>query len=81
MKLVRVLPLAVVLHLASAPLAHAYLDPGNGSMLLQLLLGGFAGLGVGIRVMWQRYRGRSAGNKANVPKGRGMPPKAPPERA
>jgi hypothetical protein len=34
--------------------AHAYLDPGNGSMLLQLLVGGLAGLLVMGKVLWHR---------------------------
>ena len=38
----------------SAP-AHAYLDPGNGSMLLQLLLGGVAGLSVVLKLYWRRF--------------------------
>ena len=33
---------------------HAYLDPGSGSMLLQVLLGGFAAVGVAVRLYWQR---------------------------
>jgi hypothetical protein len=33
--------------------AHAYLDPGTGSILLQLLLGGFAGLLVIIKMYWK----------------------------
>ena len=37
---------------------HAYLDPGSGSMLLQVLLGGFAALGVVIRLYWQRGTAR-----------------------
>ena len=35
--------------------AHAYLDPGSGSMLLQLLLGGVAGLAVLLKLYWQRF--------------------------
>lgn len=34
--------------------AWAYLDPGAGSMLLQLLLGGIAGLAVVLKVFWKR---------------------------
>ncbi len=34
--------------------AYAYLDPGSGSMLLQLLLGGVAGLVVVIKLYWHR---------------------------
>ena len=32
----------------------AYLDPGSGSMLLQILLGGFAAVGVIARLYWHR---------------------------
>lgn len=36
------------------PGALAYLDPGSGSMLLQLLLGGVAALGVTAKLTWRR---------------------------
>ena len=32
----------------------AYLDPGSGSMLLQLILGGAAAAGVGLKMTWRR---------------------------
>ena len=32
----------------------AYLDPGSGSMLLQILLGGFAAFGVIAKLYWHR---------------------------
>jgi hypothetical protein len=34
----------------------AYLDPGSGSMLVQLLLGGVAGAAVILKLGWQRFR-------------------------
>jgi hypothetical protein len=34
-----------------------YLDPTSGSMLLQLLLGGVAGIAVAIRLFWHRFVG------------------------
>ena len=37
---------------AEAP-AEAYLDPGAGSILLQVLLGGFAAAGVVAKLFWQ----------------------------
>ena len=37
---------------AEAP-AEAYLDPGAGSILLQVLLGGFAAAGVFVKLFWQ----------------------------
>lgn len=45
--------LAVPLALLPAP-AYAYLDPNSGSLLLQVLLGGFAGLAVLFRLYWKR---------------------------
>ncbi|MFQ5953484.1 MAG: hypothetical protein ACE5JZ_00295 [Kiloniellales bacterium] len=36
--------------------AWAYLDPGTGGMLLQLLLGGVAGALVVIKLYWSRLR-------------------------
>ena len=36
--------------------AYAYLDPGTGSMLLQLLLGGFAGVLVVGKLYWHRIK-------------------------
>ena len=32
----------------------AYLDPGSGSMLLQLLIGGAAAVGVAAKFYWRR---------------------------
>ena len=36
----------------------AYLDPGSGSMFLQVLLGGFAAVGVIVRLYWNRWTSR-----------------------
>ena len=36
--------------------AIAYLDPGTGSMLLQVILGGIAAIGVAIKLYWHRLR-------------------------
>ncbi len=49
------LPLLVLMAwlLLEAPV-DAYLDPGGGSMLLQILLGGFAAIGVVGRLYWHR---------------------------
>jgi len=34
--------------------AYAYLDPGSGSMILQVLLGGVAAIGVAIKIFGRR---------------------------
>ena len=51
--LLAVAPVVVVLLLFERPV-HAYLDPGSGSMLLQVLLVGFAAVGVVARLYWHR---------------------------
>ncbi|MCB1056010.1 MAG: hypothetical protein KDD11_10945 [Acidobacteria bacterium] len=37
--------------------AHAYLDPASGSMFLQLLLGGIAGVALFFKLTWHKIRG------------------------
>ena len=34
--------------------AEAYLDPGTGSMMLQVILGGIAAVGVVIKLYWHK---------------------------
>jgi hypothetical protein len=46
---------AVVFYGASATPAYAYLDPGTGSMILQVLLGGAAGLALAGRLYRHRF--------------------------
>ena len=36
--------------------AVAYLDPGTGSMLLQVILGGVAAVGVALKLFWHKIR-------------------------
>jgi hypothetical protein len=47
---------AAWLLLVTATPAYAYLDPGSGGMIVQLLLGGLAGAGVLVRLFWNRVR-------------------------
>jgi hypothetical protein len=61
----------VLLLLALEGSAHAYVDPSAGSLLLQLILGGVAGLMVALRLSWKRITGLF---------GRGRAPGAPEER-
>jgi hypothetical protein len=40
---------------AAMPLTvFAYLDPGTGSMLLQVILGGIAAIGVALKLFWYK---------------------------
>ena len=45
---------AAACSLTSSP-AYAYLDPGSGGLLLQLLLGGVAGMVVIMKLYWHRF--------------------------
>ncbi len=38
------------------PNVWAYLDPGTGSMLLQVILGGIAAVGVALKIFWHRIK-------------------------
>jgi hypothetical protein len=41
---------------ASETRVDAYLDPGSGSMLVQVLLGGVAGAAVVMKLGWERFK-------------------------
>jgi hypothetical protein len=47
--------IVTLLVLATEP-AFAYLDPGTGSMLLQVILGGVAAVAVAIKLFWYKIR-------------------------
>jgi len=46
----------ILLLFSAAPSAFAYLDPGTGSMLLQVILGGIAAVGVALKLFWHKIR-------------------------
>src|SRR4051794_40927199 len=56
------LGLLLILCLVARP-AHAYLDPGSGSMLVQILLAGFAGVALGLKMFWKRIIAFIKGSK------------------
>lgn len=45
--------------------AFAYLDAGTGSMIVQLLIGGIAGLAVIIKLYWQKFLSIFSRNSAD----------------
>ena len=53
MNAISTLLLVAVLVAAFERPAHAYLDPGSGSMLMQVLLGGVAGVAVIVKLYWR----------------------------
>ena len=46
--------LAVAVILADTGRAHAYLDPGTGSIILQAIIGGLAMVAVTARLYWHK---------------------------
>ena len=66
--LVSALPMTVGLLLAlDVQPAWAYIDPGSGSILMQVVLGGTAGLAVLARVAWQRVRASLNSSRQHAP--------------
>jgi hypothetical protein len=55
--------LLAVLFFAPYP-AHAYLDPGTGSMIVQMIIAGIAGSLVAIKVYWIKIKNFFAGVKS-----------------
>ncbi|HWM78518.1 MAG TPA: hypothetical protein VNS56_13140, partial [Methylomirabilota bacterium] len=49
--------------LSIAPSAHAYLDPGTGSMLLSAVIGLAAAVALGLKMFWYRLVGWVRGKK------------------
>ena len=43
-----------VLELLFPQPTHAYIDPGSGSYIFQLLIAGFLGLSVGVKMFWKQ---------------------------
>jgi hypothetical protein len=67
---------------AASPSAHAYLDPGTGSMALQLLIAGILGALFTIKMWWYRIKfffARILGKQRDVPRDPGPEPNAPSE--
>ena len=57
--------------------AHAYLDPGTGSLLLQGAIAGIAALGFTLKLYWYRIRAFLRGEKYQPPSLIEDPPEKP----
>lgn len=59
------LTLATVVAALLAPaVAHAYVDPGTGSMVLQGVIAGILGVGLTIKLYWRKIRKRLRGKSS-----------------
>lgn len=52
----RILYIALIIFIISTKPAHAYLDPGTGSHMLQLMVGGLLGGLFIIKTYWQQIK-------------------------
>jgi hypothetical protein len=59
--LLRICCLAVLFLLGFPSFAHAYLDPGTGSYVFQLLIAGLVGLLFALKVYWGKIKSFIAG--------------------
>lgn len=59
--------IALLLAAAVTEPALAYLDPGTGSMLLQVILGGIAAVGVALKLFWHKIRAAVGLSKKPAP--------------
>ncbi len=48
---------SLFIFLSWAPPAHAYIDPGTGSILIQGLIAAIAAIGVTLKLYWHRFTG------------------------
>ena len=55
-KLITTFVLFCLLSAAFAPSAHAYIDMGTGSYVLQVVLAGLLSVGVALRMFWGRIK-------------------------
>ena len=53
-RVIWILVFAGCFSLLSLPVAHAYVDPGTGSYVFQLLVGALLGAAVALKVFWRR---------------------------
>jgi hypothetical protein len=56
MTLYRVVAVAVAICCIAAGAAHAYLDPGTGSYVLQLVIATLLGAAFAVKMFWLRIR-------------------------
>jgi hypothetical protein len=57
--------LVVLLLFASTQNAHAYVDPGTGSYIIQLIIAGLVGVAFAVRIYWGKIKAlfsRPSGN-------------------
>lgn len=69
MRTIHTLPILATCLALIASDAHAYVDPGSGSVLLQVLLAGLLAVGFTLKTYWGNFKRRVAGlfSRSNRP--------------
>ena len=52
----KIMGLAFLIWALSPGVSYAYLDPGSGSLIVQMIIAGAAGIAFGVKVFWYRIR-------------------------
>tara|TARA_B100000780_G_C20892217_1_gene355061 strand:- start:444 stop:656 length:213 start_codon:yes stop_codon:yes gene_type:complete len=52
----KILKIFIIIYFSFLSNAHAYIDPGSGSILLQALIGGLAAAGASLAVYWAKLK-------------------------
>lgn len=55
-KLYRIIVILLLTVGSNSSLAYAYLDPGSGSMILQLLIGGLGAAAIVLKMRWYKIK-------------------------
>ena len=50
------LAISLILGQFSISNAFAYIDPGSGSMIVQMLIGTLVGVGIAVKIYWQKIK-------------------------
>jgi len=46
-----------LLHVFTISDAYAYIDPGSGSLVIQIIIGALVGIGITVKIYWYRLKG------------------------
>jgi hypothetical protein len=55
-KALSLVPVTIAWFLGTAQIAHAYLDPGSSSVIIQVIIGSVLSFGVVVATFWRRIR-------------------------
>jgi len=46
-----------LLHVFTISDAYAYIDPGSGSLVIQIIIGALVGVGITVKIYWYKLKG------------------------